>query len=97
MVRVIGILVGLASPSRRCSASALFGAYAADHRSRPRRPPSTSSTCIRKELRARRPTASFGKFDQQQLQRGFQVYKEVCSACHSLRLVAFRDLEGHRL
>lgn len=34
----------------------------------------------------------FGKFDRQQLQRGFQVYKEVCSACHSLRLVAFRDL-----
>jgi ubiquinol-cytochrome c reductase cytochrome c1 subunit len=34
----------------------------------------------------------FGKFDRQQLQRGFQVYREVCSACHSLRLVAFRDL-----
>src|SRR5688572_14102417 len=34
----------------------------------------------------------FGKFDRQQLQRGYQVYKEVCSACHSLRLVAFRDL-----
>ena len=34
----------------------------------------------------------FGKFDKQQLQRGFQVYKEVCAACHSLRLVAFRDL-----
>jgi len=34
----------------------------------------------------------FGKFDKRQLQRGFQVYKEVCSACHSLRLVAFRDL-----
>ena len=34
----------------------------------------------------------FGNFDKQQLQRGFQVYKEVCSACHSLRLVAFRDL-----
>ncbi len=34
----------------------------------------------------------FGKFDNAQLQRGFQVYKEVCSACHSLRLVAFRDL-----
>ena len=28
----------------------------------------------------------------QQLQRGYQVYKEVCSACHSLRLVAFRNL-----
>lgn len=34
----------------------------------------------------------FGKFDKQQLQRGFQVYKEVCSACHSISLVAFRDL-----
>ncbi len=35
----------------------------------------------------------FGTFDKQQLQRGFQVYKEVCSACHSLRLLSFRDLE----
>ena len=35
-----------------------------------------------------------GKFDVKQLQRGFQVYKEVCSACHSLNLVAFHDLEG---
>jgi ubiquinol-cytochrome c reductase cytochrome c1 subunit len=34
----------------------------------------------------------FGKFDRPQLQRGFQVYKEVCSACHSLRRVAFRNL-----
>jgi ubiquinol-cytochrome c reductase cytochrome c1 subunit len=34
----------------------------------------------------------FGKFDNQQLQRGFQVYSEVCSACHSLSLVSFRDL-----
>ncbi len=37
---------------------------------------------------------AFGRFDKQQLQRGFQVYKEVCSACHSLRLVAFRDLKA---
>lgn len=37
---------------------------------------------------------AFGKFDNQQLQRGFQVYKEVCSACHSLRHVAFRDLKA---
>ena len=35
----------------------------------------------------------FGRFDRQQLQRGFQVYKEVCAACHSLNYVAFRDLE----
>ena len=34
----------------------------------------------------------FGKYDRAQLQRGLQVYKEVCSACHSLKYVAFRDL-----
>jgi ubiquinol-cytochrome c reductase cytochrome c1 subunit len=34
----------------------------------------------------------FGKFDKQQLQRGFQVYKEVCSNCHSLKQIAFRNL-----
>ena len=34
----------------------------------------------------------FGHWDIQQLQRGYQVYKEVCSACHSLRLVSFRNL-----
>ena len=31
-------------------------------------------------------------WDQAQLQRGMQVYKEVCSACHSLNHVAFRDI-----
>lgn len=35
-----------------------------------------------------------GKFDQAQLQRGFQVYKEVCSACHAMKLVSFRDLQN---
>ncbi len=34
----------------------------------------------------------FGKFDKAQLQRGFQVYKEVCSACHSISRVRFADL-----
>lgn len=34
----------------------------------------------------------FGTFNRQQLQRGFQVYKEVCAACHGLNLVAFRNL-----
>ncbi len=36
----------------------------------------------------------FGTFDRPALQRGFQVYKEVCAACHSMRLLSFRDLEG---
>lgn len=35
----------------------------------------------------------FGKFDLRQVQRGFQVYQEVCSACHSLKYVSFRDLK----
>jgi ubiquinol-cytochrome c reductase cytochrome b/c1 subunit len=34
----------------------------------------------------------FGKFDQGQLQRGYKVYKEVCSACHSMNLVHYRNL-----
>ena len=34
----------------------------------------------------------FGKFDKEQLQRGFGVYREVCSQCHSLKHVAYRDL-----
>ncbi len=35
----------------------------------------------------------FGKFDEPAIQRGFQVYKEVCSSCHSMKLVPFRKLE----
>ena len=34
----------------------------------------------------------FGKFDQFQLQRGLQVYTEVCSACHGLKYVPLRTL-----
>ncbi len=34
----------------------------------------------------------FGKFNQHQLQRGLQVYTEVCAACHGLKYVAFRNL-----
>ncbi|SFP34775.1 cytochrome c1 [Tranquillimonas alkanivorans] len=34
----------------------------------------------------------FGTYDSMQLQRGLQVYTEVCSACHGLRYVAFRSL-----
>jgi ubiquinol-cytochrome c reductase cytochrome c1 subunit len=33
-----------------------------------------------------------GKFDQAQLQRGYKVYREVCSACHSMNLMSFRNL-----
>jgi ubiquinol-cytochrome c reductase cytochrome b/c1 subunit len=34
----------------------------------------------------------FGRYDEAQLQRGFKIYKEVCSACHSIQMLAFRNL-----
>ena len=34
----------------------------------------------------------FGSFDRGSLQRGFQVFQEVCAACHSLQYIAFRNL-----
>lgn len=34
----------------------------------------------------------FGTFDRAQLQRGFQIYKEVCSACHGMDLLSYRNL-----
>lgn len=36
----------------------------------------------------------FGTFDRAALQRGFQVYQEVCSGCHALSYVAYRNLEA---
>ncbi len=36
----------------------------------------------------------FGTYDRLQLQRGFQVYQEVCSACHGLQYLSFRELRG---
>lgn len=35
----------------------------------------------------------FGTFDRASTQRGFKVYKQVCANCHSLRFVAYRNLE----
>jgi cytochrome c1 len=34
----------------------------------------------------------FGSFDQAQLQRGYRVYKDICSNCHSMRLLSYRNL-----
>ena len=33
----------------------------------------------------------FGTFDKAAMQRGFQVYNEVCAGCHSMKLIAFRN------
>ncbi len=34
----------------------------------------------------------FGKFDRASLQRGYQVYTEVCASCHSLKHLSYRNL-----
>ena len=34
----------------------------------------------------------FGHYDRAQLQRGFQVYREVCQSCHSVKLLSYRNL-----
>jgi ubiquinol-cytochrome c reductase cytochrome c1 subunit len=36
----------------------------------------------------------FGTFNRDELQRGFQVYKEVCSTCHSLKHLSYRNLSA---
>lgn len=36
---------------------------------------------------------AFGKFDRQAAQRGFKVYQEVCSACHALKHLYYRNLK----
>jgi cytochrome c1 len=35
----------------------------------------------------------FGSFDQAQLKRGHVIYKDVCSGCHAMSLLAYRDLQ----
>ena len=36
----------------------------------------------------------FGRFDKSSIQRGFQVYREVCAACHGIKYIAYRDLKS---
>jgi cytochrome c1 len=36
--------------------------------------------------------APFGTYDRAQLQRGYKVYREICSNCHSMRLLSYRNL-----
>ena len=35
---------------------------------------------------------AFGEFDMDAMQRGYQVYREVCSSCHGMKLLAYRNL-----
>jgi len=90
MVRIIGFLVGLGF------AGVLLISLVVNLVAYVQSPPDDTAESKfhrhPKEL-ALKSDGPFGKFDEQQLQRGFQVYKEVCAGCHSLTQVSFRDLE----
>ena len=89
MIRLIGFIVGLGFTVAVLWAFAT-GAYTAATE------PATETAEHEFHLHPKELTLAsdgpFGTWDLQQLQRGYQVYKEVCSACHSLKYVAFRDL-----
>jgi ubiquinol-cytochrome c reductase cytochrome c1 subunit len=90
MVRILGFLAGLGFVGV-AAWSLLWGAIAFI-----KEPPHKT---VEHEFHLQPKHVSFsfngplGKYDRQQLQRGFQVYKEVCAACHGLNYVAFRHLE----
>jgi ubiquinol-cytochrome c reductase cytochrome c1 subunit len=90
MVRIIGFLVGLAFAG--VLLISLFVGVS-NYVSSPPAPMAEEEFHLAPKHVAFASDGPFGHFDKQQLQRGFQVYKEVCSACHSMNLVHFRDLK----
>jgi ubiquinol-cytochrome c reductase cytochrome c1 subunit len=92
MVRIIGFFVGLFFAVMALWA---FGTGLYNQITSP--PEKTAASVFHRQPRELRLSSDgwLGDWrgqDNEQLQRGFQVYKEVCSACHSLNHVAFRDL-----
>lgn len=90
MIRIISILVGLFFSTALLWS---FGNGAAAFIKDP--PAATAESLFHKHPKEVHfaSDGAFGKFDNRQLQRGFKVYKEVCSNCHALKQVAFRDLK----
>jgi len=91
MIRIIGILIGLFFTY---SVLVAFGTGALTVAGQGYFVEPTAEHEFHKPPRALalQSDGPFGTFDRRQLQRGFQVYKEVCAACHVLKHVAFRDL-----
>lgn len=88
MVRLIGFLVGLAFAGVLLISLLVNGIGALNS------PPDATAAeefHVPPQHLALKSDGPFGRFDEAQLQRGYQVYKEVCSACHSMQRVAYRD------
>jgi ubiquinol-cytochrome c reductase cytochrome c1 subunit len=89
MVRIIGFFVGLAFAGVLLIS---LGFNLVGYIQSPPEPTAEHEFHLEHKELALQSDGPFGTFDEQQVQRGFQVYKEVCSGCHSLSRVAFRDL-----
>ena len=89
MVRILGFLVGLVFSGALLIAFAVNGVTSLS--SPPDRLASEEFHLPPKPLHLA-SDGPLGRFDTQQVQRGYQVYREVCSACHSMNHVAYRDL-----
>ena len=89
MVRILGFLVGLGFVGV-AAWSLLWGVIAVADEGLPH--------TVEHEFHKHPHAASYsfdgplGRFDRAQLQRGFQVYREVCASCHGLNQVSFRSL-----
>jgi ubiquinol-cytochrome c reductase cytochrome c1 subunit len=90
MIRVFAFLIGLAFAGV-LAVSLVIGVV--DHIQNPAEEMVSEEFHLHPKHLALSSNGPLGKFDNQQLQRGFQVYSEVCAACHSLSLVSFRELE----
>lgn len=72
--------------SRLCAAVLLFMVGGGDAQSNPHGP-----ALKKQDWSFQKPT---GTFDPASLQRGFQVFKEVCSTCHTMKLLRYGSLTG---
>jgi len=90
MVRILGFLVGLGFVGV-AAWSLLWGIIAVSNDGLPHTVEHDFHLHPREDI-----SFSFwgplGRYDRQQLQRGFRVYREVCAGCHSLSLLSFRNL-----
>ncbi len=89
MVRLVGFIVGLGFVGVLLIS---FFVNVSDYMSTPEEPSAEHEFHKEPKPLALASDGMLGKFDERQLQRGFQVYAEVCAACHGLNLVAFRNL-----
>ena len=89
MVRILGNIVGAVFAGVLLIA---LGGTIKDYFTEPALPSVSEEFHLEPKHLALKSDGPFGRYDKAQLQRGLQVYREVCSGCHSLERVAFRDL-----